>query len=168
MRNKWVEYLFRIREGGVDVYGAIKALQYSIVLPPVAAYVRPGQHKLLENKRCFFSVDMVNSREYKSKFFSYQATSSLICLFYSFFFFSQVQCTSPVDMLGSSQWSWQSSGKEVLAPCGCVSDDDWWRRSGLSLSGMPVWEPKPRCQFGSQKPGLLAGRVDMNVKSHGF
>lgn len=74
MQNKWVEYLFRIHEGGVDVYGAIKALQYSIVLPPVAAHVRPGQHKLLENKRCFFSVDMVNSREYKSNFFSCQAT----------------------------------------------------------------------------------------------
>lgn len=37
MRNKWVEYLFKVHGSGVDVYGAIKALQYSIVLPPVAA-----------------------------------------------------------------------------------------------------------------------------------
>lgn len=33
-----VEYLLEVHEGGVDVYGAIKALQYSIVLPPAAAY----------------------------------------------------------------------------------------------------------------------------------
>lgn len=43
MRNKRVEFHLDIHEGGVDVNGAIKALQYSIELPPPAW---PGQSKL--------------------------------------------------------------------------------------------------------------------------